>query len=293
MDIFFSFIQKLISSKRVRFIYRGNSNIFTDYNISCENLPLLSRYIFCLGDKSPYFFQNKPLNSICLFPLIWEKFNNKVSNLRFSNERTTKYVSKFMENNPEFIQYFSDNHNKYDFENLSQLPAKKREIIADYYLSILHTIGKSSNGKSYFLSSSKNYLVADEFKGDNSLIIYGWLPRKGIRNNIIKYVDTEKYSLFVKSLGLPVYQMPVYPKQKEICIKCGLLPHFIVGFQHNNKFYINPNTLNQWHDNIVYDGLDPNQEDFNDLYKATKLKQSFIFCDGEYYLISKMSITNI
>lgn len=71
------------------------------------------------------------------------------------------------------------------------------------------------------------------------------------------------------------------------------MPHFIIGFQYDNRFYINPNTLKQWNDNIVYDGLDIGQEDFNDLFNATKLEQSFIFIDGNYYVISKESVIEI
>ena len=140
--------------------------------------------------------------------------------------------------------YFSDEHNKEHFENLSQLSAAEANKVADYYLSILHTIGKSGNDKSYFLSSSTNYLVANKFQGNN-VIIYGWLPRKGIKSRIIKYNDIETNSQYVKSLNLPTYQFPIDPEQCEICIKCGLLPHFIIGFQHDNRFYINPHTLKQ------------------------------------------------
>ena len=158
---------------------------------------------------------------------------------------------------------------------------------------LFRSIGKSGNGESYFLSTSTKYSVADKFKGDNNIIIYGWLPKKGIKKCIINYQDVGKYSQFVKSMELPTHQEPIYPEQCEICIKCGLLPHFIIGFQYDNRFYINPNTLKQWNDNIVYVGLDIGQEDFNDLFNATKLEQSFIFIDGNYYVISKESVIEI
>ena len=123
--------------------------------------------------------------------------------------------------------------------------------------------------------------------------MYGWLPRKGLKNRIIKYNDAEINNIFIKSLNLPTYQFHIYPEQSEICIKCGLLPHYIIGFQHNKRFYINPNTLKQWNDNIVYEGLDLDQKEFNDMFKATKLKQSFIFIDGNYYVISDKDVTVI
>lgn len=293
IERFILFIQKLKSSRRVRFIYRGDSNIIEQYNTDSKNLSLLAHYIFCLGDKGRYFFQSKLVGINSVFSLIWDKFHNKVCKLNFDSEGTMERMSDFLNKNPMFNDYFSDEHNKEHFENFSLLSIDEANEVADYYLAILHTIGSSGNSNSYFLSSSTNYLVAEEFKGDNNIIIFGWLPKKGLKNRIIKYIDVEKNSPFVKSLNLPICQAPIYPMQNEICIKCGLLPHYIIGFQHNNRFYINPNTLKQWKDSIVYEGLEIDQKSFNDLLNSTKLKQSFIFYDGNYYLMSKQGMAEV
>ena len=293
IERFILFIQTLKSSRRVRFIYRGDSNIIEQYNTDSKNLSLLAHYIFCLGDKGRYFFQSKLVGINSVFSLIWDKFHNKVCKLNFDSEGTMERMSDFLNKNPMFNDYFSDEHNKEHFENFSLLSIDEANEVADYYLAILHTIGSSGNSNSYFLSSSTNYLVAEEFKGDNNIIIFGWLPKKGLKNRIIKYIDVEKNSPFVKSLNLPICQAPIYPMQNEICIKCGLLPHYIIGFQHNNRFYINPNTLKQWKDSIVYEGLEIDQKSFNDLLNSTKLKQSFIFYDGNYYLMSKQGMAEV
>ena len=293
IDRFVLFIQKLKSSRRVRFIYRGNSNIVEQYNIDTSDMPLLASRIFCLGDKGRYFFQNKLVDRNSIFSLIWEKFHNKVCQLKFASYATIERMKEFLKENSMLNNYFSDESNKDHFESLSLLSVSKANKVVDYYLSILHTIGKSGNGESYFLSSSTNYLVADKFKGDNNIIIYGWLPKRGIKYRIITGKDIEKNSLFIKSLNLPTYQVPLYPEQSEICIKCGLLPQYIIGFQYGTKFYINPNTLKPWNDDIMYDGLDIEQKEFNDLFNATKLKKSFIFCDGNYYMMSKKDITEV
>ena len=291
---FFSFIKSLKSSKRVRFVFRGNSNIIKYYDTDVDNIPLLSHCIFCIGDKGCYFLQKKLIDFKEIFPVIWNKFNDKVCKLNFRSEQTKQHVLHFLKCNPEIQQYFSNEQNRKSFECISDLPIEDRKKVADYYLSILHTIGKSANGKSFFLSASKNYMVADEFKGANSIIIYGWLPKKGINNHIIKYIDVEKSSSFVKKIGLPTCNVPIYPEQREICIKCGLLPNYIIGFQHDNKFYINPNILKtQWHDNIVYDGLDIDQKNFNDLLTKSKYSQSFIYYDGDYYLISVNGVNGV
>lgn len=43
---FLFFIEKLKSSRRIRFVYRGDSNIFEQYKIETGDLPLLAYYIF-------------------------------------------------------------------------------------------------------------------------------------------------------------------------------------------------------------------------------------------------------
>ena len=61
-----------------------------------------------------------------------------------------------------------------------------------------------------------------------------------------------------------------------------------------DTLYINPNILKtQWHDNIVYDGLDIDQKNFNDLLTKSKYSQSFIYYDGDYYLISENGVTGV
>ena len=68
IDHFMSFIHKLKSSRRVHFIYRGDSNIIEQYKIEFGNLPLLACYIFCVGDKGLYFFHNTLLERNTIFP---------------------------------------------------------------------------------------------------------------------------------------------------------------------------------------------------------------------------------
>lgn len=306
---FMSFIQKLKSTRKARFIYRGNSNVIEDYGTDIDDMPLLAEYLFCIGDKGRYFYDKKFQTINEIFSFIWHRFHNKVCRLLFSSTETKELVSRFLEKNPELCQYFSDEHNKHEFENKSLLPIEKAIIVADYYSSLLHTIGKSGFDKSYFLSSSTEHSVADEFKGENAIIIFGWLPRKGIdeqvdfnptethekQREIVKTLNlpVERFCFPVKRMCLPVYNGSIHPEQKEISLKCGILPHYIIGFQHKNDFYINPNTLKEWNDSVVFDGLDIDQKDFCKYFNSTKLEQSYICCEGLYYIISKNDIAQI
>lgn len=110
IDRFVLFIQKLKSSRRVRFIYRGNSNIVEQYNIDTSDMPLLASRIFCLGDKGRYFFQNKLVDRNSIFSLIWEKFHNKVCQLKFASYATIERMKEFLKENSMLNNYFSDEH---------------------------------------------------------------------------------------------------------------------------------------------------------------------------------------
>ena len=297
-ECFIQFVKQLKSSRKVRFIYRGESHLNEHYNSDLENISVLSQHIFMLGEKGRFFLVEKLTTYDNSFEFIWNQFNRKVCRLKFESKDTTKHVTDFIERDREFIQYFVDKANKDYFINLKKMPEDKRIKVSDYYLALLHTIGKSGNSRSYFLSSSKNFSIAEKFKKDRNgisdgIILYGWVPRKHLNENIIEYKDIEKHESFVKSLGLPTYNIPVYPDQKEICLKCGWLPHFILVFQHNDKFYINPSTLKPWQDNIPYDGIEIDQTSFMDYLNKSNYKQSFIFCDGEYFVLSKNDISKI
>lgn len=292
-ECFSSFLTHLKSSRKVCFIYRGENNLSNHYNTSLDNIPLLTQEIFLLGEKGRSFLGSPKLYDN-VFQFLWDKFNKKVCGLNFKKPNTLKHVSTFLKENPSIKNYFSDNTNRDRFVNLSELPDKEKEAIADYYLAILHTIGKSVFPKSYFLSTSKKRDVAEFFaNNEEGIILYGWIPRKGLKKNIIKGIDLEEKCKIVERHSLPTCKSSVYPDQKEICLKYGLLPLFIIGFQHQNKFYVNPATLNTWNDDILYDGMHIDQTKFNEIFNASNYSSSFMFIDGTYYIIPNNDIRNI
>lgn len=292
-ECFSSFLNHLKSSRKVCFISRGDGNLEKHYGTSLDNIPLLIQNIFVLGEKGRSFLEGH-MSYGNVFQILWDKFNEKVCGLKFGKPNSLKHVSTFLKENPSIKNYFSDNTNRDSFVNLSELPDKEKGAIADYYFAILHTIGKSVFPKSYFLSTSKKQNVAEKFanKGEG-IILYGWAPRRGLKKNILKSIDLEEKCKIVERHSLPTCKSSVYPDQKEICLKCGLLPHFIIGFQHQNKFYINPATLNTWNDNILYDGMRIDQTKFKDFFNASNYSSSFVFIDGTYYIISNNDVRNI
>lgn len=281
-DTFGRFLNNLESSKKVNFIYRGTSHLNEQYNADISNIPLLSSYIFMIGEKGKMFADThiKKYNTL---KFIWDKFNQKICRLNFQNENVKRIVSNFLDKNPQFKEYFLNENNKDSFLDLNKVTETQK--VVDYYLVLLHTIGKSGNGNSYFLSTTIDYSVAKNFSNDG-IILYGWIPCKGSDQQIIHYEDVNKYNNFIESLNLPSCQTPMYPQQKEICLKCGLLPHFIIGFQYKEKFYINPNILKTpWSDNIVYNGININQTSFHEVIQHTRYKRTALFYDGNYYIL--------
>lgn len=282
-NLFYQFVKCLKSSRKIRFIYRGESNLNKHYDSDLSNIPVLTQHIFMVGEKGQMFLESHCKKSSNTFEFLWNKFNKKVCQLNFSSAETLKNTYNFITKNSIFYAYFSNEENKHAFINNINLPKKDRVAVIDYYLALLHTIGKSGNDSSYFLSSSIDISIAENFR-NGGIILYGWVPKKGIKDKMISYEDINRKNTFIKSLGLPVYEIPIYPEQKEICLKAGLLPHFIIGFQHDKKFYINPSILKSQNKNVIYDGLDISQSKFNEIIEHTRYKRTVFFCDGNYYL---------
>lgn len=291
---FLQFVKQLKSSGSARFIFRGldNAHLKKQYNAGVDNISVLAQHVFLIGNKGDLFFKAhyKSQKQSNIFEFIWDILHDKVCKKDFKMSETNEHVSQFLKNNPEFKDYFSDEKNKDVFANKELSPEERSKVI-DFYLALLHTIGKSARGDhSYFLSSSEDFSVANRFAGDG-IVLYGWIPEKDVEKRIISYEDVTKVNEFVRSLGLPTYQESVYLEQKEICLKCGLLPHFIIGFQHGNRFYINPSTLKSWRDEMVCEGMDVDQTKFGQALSSIKntkgeeaYRRYYIFCDGTYYL---------
>lgn len=127
--------------------------------------------------------------------------------------------------------------------------------------------------------------------------------KSNARRRTIDFVDTNDVQ-DIKHTGLPYCNFAVFPRQDEIAIRCGLLPHFIIGFEIEKNFYVNPavftaiddmHQLNSFRELMAYrrklqlHGLDINQENFEDFCRRTNFKRYYTF-DGEgKYKIHKVT----
>ena len=116
----------------------------------------------------------------------------------------------------------------------------------------------------------------------------------------IEYVLTTSKS-DIKQFGFPCCDTPVYPEQKEVSLRCGILPHFIIGFQAGCHFYVNPaifSTMNKLEEidsfqelctfkkHLLLYGLDIDQSDFKEFCRKTNFKRYYTYDEGKYHLHS-------
>lgn len=286
--MFYSFLERL---KGAPILYRGVDGDYLRriYNADTSNTSLLSDLMFLYGDKGEIFcsemkFDNDINNSerIC-FESILNNLQKSFSDPSSNNRSVNNRMSVFMQENQTTIEALLS-YNVLDWcKKIDALPQIIKSAIKDYYMSFLHTIGKSGYGNySYFLSTTKEESVAEYFRNNdekNGAIIVGWSNSKGI-----KCSDSLGLRDVVSKYGFPTFKTPFYPRQKEITYKCGLLPHFIVGFHYHGGFEINPYIL-KINDmaGIRKEGLPNDQTDFMKKLSKTNYKSYFSVCDCFYW----------
>ena len=213
--------------------------------------------------------------------------NGRSFKMRDFYDRNTEFC-RALENTDEIVAKYA------------KLKTKARRVVNLYYLAIAHTINSYGYKKaSSFVSATTNAEVAQEFTDD--VCIYGWVPKEqtGVsrsRYKAIDYVVTENEAV-VKQLGMPYCDSPVCPEQKEVALRCGFLPHFIVGFKIKNSFYVNPavfssmdkmqdqrsfKDLCEYKSRLLRYGLEVDQTNFEEFCRLTNFRRYYTY-DGAKY----------
>lgn len=287
---FFSFINSIKGSS---IIYRGVDGRYLKkrYNTDANDVPLLSDLLFLYGDKGKAFceefkFDNNTNNTerICFMSILSklkETFTNRNSNSDSVNINLNKF---YIDNNIPIKKLISTDENEW-CEKIASFPEDTKIAIKDYYISFLHSIEKAGYGKySYFLSATKCRKKADFFRHhdvNRGIIMVGWTNEKGL-----KCIDGADIKTIVANCGFPTFNTVVYPNQHEITYKCGLLPHYIIGYYYKDKFEINPYIMDVEDVSVVRkDGLPVNQEPFLRLLSKTNFKSYYNVCDCFYWQI--------
>lgn len=300
---FFNCINKIYRNND-KFIYRGDKKekLYPIYGLEKDSSDKLFRdTLFILGAKANLFLIKKPgINEINI-----DEANNSVFNLIFrmlSNLLNKEYpfglvhrvVRDFRTRETGIINFFCNQDNEQRFVDIiDKLTLLQQIIVRDYYLGLLHHVSKSDYyASSFLLSTSVDFSQASKFasskeekNSENPLIIFGWVPYK--YEGILSIPDSKilRKKISMETIGLPVYEKSFFPYQKEVTLKGGLLPHYLLGYLHNQTsekiFEINPalfNTNNTW-DCIE---LPVNQNSFHQLMQNTLFGRYFTIEEDNY-----------
>jgi hypothetical protein len=303
---FFLFLIKQKSINRASLIYRGDNfeNLKSKLNLHGDQIEdtNLNEMLFLIGEKGRGYRKSYTAK-------IKKKY--KIFGIKNSEERVFKYIfgkyraifkkenttliENFKRSNPLYAEYFlsGDNENVF-LETVGTLLENERLEIRDYFLSPLHHLGAIGYfNNSIFLSTSSDSDIASDFSPDRQLpnfsekiTIVSWIPRPLMRRDV-----AHRYSSIlnktIKKLGFPVYKASFYPAQKEITMKGGLFPHYILGYfrGRKNHFEINPHffSTEKTFNEILDEGFNIDQSNFHRRLKETDYDAFFWAYDNGIY----------
>ena len=302
------FYNLLIGSRYSKPILRVESdrNLRRQFNVDTHVPDILAQFLFMTGEKGRICwtegkFWNPDDISVENFENICRALREFINEAAQGTNNKAKKVNAFCE---KYAKFCSDLENVAGmievFKKIS--PEEKRKANL-YYLALAHSINSPKyRDCSEFVSTTTNSDIAGRFKYDTC--IYGWMPYKTRYFHIGKTIDTVELNNFsdLEGTGLPYCEIPIFPEQEEIAVRCGLLPHFIIGFAVKRNFYVNSSVfsaidemhglasfreLSAFKREIQLYGLKINQENFEEFSKRTNFKRYFTF-DGKHYSLYKV-----
>lgn len=276
-DKFHAFMLSFLKADGKQLVYRGDSdeNLYGQYGANTTNINLLSDYLFLIGAKGHSFWTERespikimePNNEVII--MLWKTIRESLGNKRNS------------------ILLFNDNNQDNFVRKVNELEDEDKEKIINYYYSYLHTIGSEYIG-SYFLSTTKDFSIAIDKFSEDDIVLIGWVPTGEYNTQLIRYVDICDKNDYIENLGFPLLE-PNYIEEQEICLKCGLLPHYTLGYIVNssNTFIMNPAIIEAVDkktpiDNIISNGFSISQTDFLNKIKEIQYNKCYRFEKGYY-----------
>lgn len=278
LEEFITKFESICNSPLSKMIFRGdtNTNFRKQYRISSENTPPLdlAKYLFLIGEKGKHFWNGDPLP----FEILGD--NSDVI------EHVWCKVSSILKDKEIKESLFSEEGKDSFMQQMGKMDETQKRMILDYYYSYVHTY--RSEG-SHFLSTSESFAVALKFlRNKTGIVMVGWVPASHCNEMMIDYEDVCQNRENIEKLGFPTFET-LYPKQKEICLKCGLLPHFMIGFYipKEKTFVVNPalfkNTYSM--DETIKKGFDVDQSEFLEELKKTGYSKCYWYDKGIYKVI--------
>ncbi len=270
----------------------GSDYLYNQYNTSKDNIALLSDLVFLYGDKGKLFYdkldqktKNLMIDDLTndLFYYIYNKYQKVFVKQEIKSEKTKKAVEQLKLSDPDFVRYWKQVSKNEWLSQIEKLDEKGKQQVKDYYIAILHTVGLAGYGRnSYFLSTSLRSDIGEDLSVPNDGIeIVGWSKVRG--KNVYTFKSIERNAQIVKQLGFPIINSALFPEQKEITYKCGLLPHFIIGFFYDDLFEVNPYIFeSEPFSNVSQEGLLVNQAPFYERLEEVNYRSTYIEIDDMF-----------
>ena len=278
--------------KKFLLLYRGTMYSTIEERLANSNLTKekIFNRAFYFGEKARFCSDNsinynkkRVFNDIndCS-PTTLKKIFLEIQNM-LSEERLKKTINSQL--TIEFKEYFTDPTNKEIFTStINNVDSDTRLLLRDYYLYLLHT-GYTLRYDTPLISTSIKRSEAKKFKNEKNAdtdrkIIFHYFVSQPFECSIIAPWKISGIIDLVTKSNLPIYTPNgLFPSQKEIAVKGGLFPQFILGIElvDEKKFIVNPNLYqyeaSQYEDLIKY-GIQFEQSDFIEEIKETKLSDS-------------------
>lgn len=247
--------------------------------------------LFYIGEKSKHFYKTNADNlrrlshfrhiedtSSETYSYIYERITSALASSSWRTTNQKRRLIRFLEDNPNFVSFFQG-HNRDLFVGSCLAANTGRTRLRDYYLYLLHTLGRLGgiSDLSFFVSTSRDYDQSLRFAGgnatDSQFVFLYFIPMPFADYGVDK-VTVQASAETVSEVDLPTYSTEIYPEQREFAVKGGLFPHFLVGviepdkrrFVVNNHLFDNDNS--DVYRNTV-EGLRVNQSDFMSLLRRS------------------------
>jgi len=190
-----------------------------------------------------------------------------------SSEKLKKVVRE--NTSTQFREYFLEPSNRVAFVEkvLSVTDSTVILRVRDYYLYLLHVAGSDGvRVETTLISTSTDKNIARYFSKvhkniRNKVIFHYYVPAPFFKLTVSPWLCSH-YETSICELGLPRYKAHgLFPKQKEVCIKGALFPHFILGVELLDKrlFVVNPLSINldcEEYECVLHRGFNVDHSDF-------------------------------
>lgn len=277
-------------------IYRGTNDLSV-YRINNNDLiSTFSEKLFMLGVKAPRFTWSEKR------PMFLTKEAFERIFLMIKQKCLDDKFSSFFLKNEDFKSFFKTKRNMNIFtDKIMECPSEQKLQIQDYYYALLQTMDDKISNNGCMISTTTNIKVAEKYQQGrksnhkSSIMIVAWIP-KHQKDIIIRYNDVNRNLAIIQAKELPTFEESPYPYQKEICLKYGIFPQFIIGYSYRDKFIINPYLLFQLKtihnvQEIIMNGIKIDQSKFAEILHQTGFMYGFTsFDDEKRILLDKLSM---